>query len=150
NASNGRFLHLSLSNEQKIYQIGTDQGLLPAPVALDRSLLAPGERADWIIDFAEHAGQQIILQNDFFQVMQFRVNKGKVADTSSLPKTLRSVPPTPESAAVLTRPLALIENDTMKGESMMMLLNNTPWHAPITERPVLDSTEIWSFINTTD
>ena len=38
----------------------------------------------------------------------------------------------------------------MKGESMAMFLNNTPWHMPVTENPVLDSTEIWSFINTTD
>ena len=55
-----------------------------------------------------------------------------------------------ESAAVKTRPLALIEKETMKGESMTMLLNNTPWHMPVTENPVLDSVEIWSFINTTD
>ena len=38
----------------------------------------------------------------------------------------------------------------MKGESMTMLLNNTPWHMPVTENPVLDSVEIWSFVNTTD
>jgi spore coat protein A, manganese oxidase len=44
----------------------------------------------------------------------------------------------------------LIEKMTLKGESMTMLLNNTPWHMPVTENPVLDSVEIWSFINTTD
>src|ERR1700733_12441825 len=85
NASNGRFFHLSLSNGQKLYQIGTDQGLLPAPVPLDRSLLAPGERADLIMDFTGHAGEQIVLDNDSFQVMQFRVGQPRSADTSSLP-----------------------------------------------------------------
>ncbi len=150
NACNGRFLHLALSNEQKLYQIGTDQGLLPAPVSLDRSLLAPGERADLIIDFTGHAGEQIVLQNDSFQVMQFRVGQAKTSDSSSLPAALRPVPKTPESAAVMTRPLGLIEKMTLKGESMTMLLNNTPWHMPVTENPVLDSVEIWSFINTTD
>lgn len=150
NASNGRFFHLSLSNGQKLMQIGTDQGLLPAPVALDRALLAPGERADLILDFAAHAGERIVLQNDAFQVMQFRVGRTKAADTSSLPAALRPVPKTPESAAVKTRPLGLIEKLTLKGESMRMLLNNTPWHMPVTENPVLDSTEIWTFINTTD
>ena len=150
NAANGRFFHLSLSNGQAIHQIGADQGLLPAPVPLERSLLAPGERADWIIDFSGHTGEQIVLKNDSFQVMQFRVGKSKSPDGSSLPRELRPVPRTVESTAVRTRPLALIENMNMAGESMSMLLNGTPWHMPVTENPVLDSTEIWSFINTTD
>lgn len=30
---------------------------------------------------------------------------------------------------------------------MRMLLNNTPWHMPITEKPVLETTEIWEPIN---
>ena len=150
NASNGRFLHLSLSNEQSFHQIGTDQGLLPAPVRLERSLLAPGERADLVIDFTEHAGEEIVLENDSFLVMQFRVGRMQARDTSSLPGTLRPVPKTPESAAVKTRSLALIEKLTMAGESKVMLLNDTPWHMPVTENPVLDSVEIWSFVNTTD
>ncbi len=150
NASNGRFFHLSLSNGQKLIQIGTDQGLLAAPVALERSLLAPGERADLILDFASHAGERIVLENDAFQVLQFRVGQAKGADTSTLPAVLRPVPKTAESAAVKTRPLALIEKLMLKGESMQMLLNNTPWHMPVTENPLLDSTEIWTFINTTD
>jgi spore coat protein A len=150
NASNGRFLHLSLSEGQTFHQIGTDQGLLQAPVRLERSLLAPGERCDLVIDFSGNAGQQILLQTDSFLVMQFRVGQTKSPDTSALPATLRPVPKISESAAVKTRPLALIEKETMKGESMSMLLNNTPWHMPVTENPVLDSVEIWSFINTTD
>lgn len=150
NACNGRFLHLSLSNGEKLFQIGADQGLLPAPVPIDRSLLGPAERADLIVDFAGHAGQQITLQNDAFQAMQFRVGRTITKASRPLPSKLRPVPKTAESAAVKTRPLGLIEKETLKGESMIMLLNNTPWHMPVTENPVLDSVEIWSFINTTD
>jgi spore coat protein A len=150
NAANGRFLHLSLSNGQQIYQVGTDQGLLPAPVALMRAQLAPGERADLVIDFAGQEGQQIVLQNDAFQVMQFRVEKAQAHDTSALPSALRPVPKTLESSAVRTRTLGLIEKMSLKGESMSMLLNGTPWHMPVTENPVLDSVEIWSLVNTTD
>ncbi|MGB6945100.1 MAG: multicopper oxidase [Bryobacteraceae bacterium] len=154
NACNGRFLHMALSdgssNALTFHQIGTDQGLLPAPVPLERSLLAPGERCDLVIDFAASAGKQIVLQNDSFLVMQFRVGQEKARDASALPGVLRPVPKTPESEAVKTRPLALIEKMTLAGESMTMLLNNTPWHMPVTENPVLDSVEIWSFINTTD
>ncbi|MBV8114982.1 MAG: multicopper oxidase domain-containing protein [Silvibacterium sp.] len=38
----------------------------------------------------------------------------------------------------------------MVKRSMGMLLNNTPWHAPITEKPVLHSVEIWELVNLTD
>ena len=31
-----------------------------------------------------------------------------------------------------------------------MLLNGTYWHQPITEKPVLNTTEIWTLINPTD
>jgi spore coat protein A, manganese oxidase len=150
NAANGRFFNLSLSNEQKFYQIGTDQGLLPEPVQVERTMLAPAERADLIVDFSGHSGEQIVLQSYPFPMLQFRVGRAKSPDTSRLPSTLRPVPKIAESIAVRTRPLALMEMESMKGESMGMLLNNTPWHMPVTENPVLDSTEIWSFINTTD
>jgi spore coat protein A len=33
---------------------------------------------------------------------------------------------------------------------MGMLLNNTPWHMPITEKPALGTTEIWEFANLTE
>jgi spore coat protein A len=54
NGSNARFYNLSFpGNGPTITQIGTDGGFLDVPVALGRGplLLAPGERADLIIDF---------------------------------------------------------------------------------------------------
>jgi spore coat protein A len=33
---------------------------------------------------------------------------------------------------------------------MLMLLNATYWHQPISENPVLDTTEIWTLINLTE
>ena len=67
NAANGRFFHLSLSNAQDFHQIGTDQGLLPAPVSLRQISLAPGERADTAIDFSGQAGAKIVVNNDSFR-----------------------------------------------------------------------------------
>jgi spore coat protein A, manganese oxidase len=151
NAANGRFFHLSLSTAGNIHQIGTDQGLLPAPVPLKQLSMAPGERADVIVDFSEHAGEEILLKNDVFQpVMQFRVSKAKVTDTSSLPPTLRPVPKIAEAEAVKTRTLALTEIDDMVQNPVIMLLNNTHWNMPVTENPKLDSVEIWNLVNPTD
>ena len=150
NASNGRFYTLALSNHGEFHQIGTDQGLLPAPVPLKTLILAPGERADLIVDFRDHGGENIVLTNEAFDLMQFRVGRRKVADTSSLPRSLRAVPRIAEASAVQTRRLTIDEIESEKGESTMMLLNNTRWHQPVTEKPVLNTVEIWSIFNPTD
>ncbi len=155
NASNARFYHLSLvekdlANDLPFHQIGTDQGLLPAPVPLTSLEIAPGERADLVVDFSQHRGGQLVLKNDAFIVMQFRVSPGKVTDTSALPATLRPVPKIPESQAVQTRLLTLNEYVNKAGNPVMLLLNASHWSMPVTERPVLGSTEIWTLINPTN
>jgi spore coat protein A, manganese oxidase len=150
NAANGRFFHLSLSNGMEFHQIGTDQGLVPAPIALRDFVLAPGERMDVIVDFRDCAGERIVLANDAFQMMQFRVSKNKSADSSSLPSQLRPVARTAESSATQTRLMTINECQNMAGEPTMMLLNGKRWSDPITERPELGSTEVWTILNTTD
>ena len=150
NASNGRFYHLSFANKAEFRQIGTDQGLLPAPVALKSVIIAPGERVDLIVDFSELRGEQAIFESDTFVIMQFRVSPKRVTDDSSLPPSLRAVPRISESQAVKTRLLTLDEIDNSVGEPVQMLLNNSHWSMPITEKPVLGSTEIWSFMNPSD
>jgi spore coat protein A len=119
-------------------------------VAVSSVLLAPGERADLVVDFAAHRGARVLLASDSFTLMQFRVKGSRVRDPSALPALLRGVPRIPESAAVLTRRLTLDEMQNMVAESQGMLLNKTPWHMPITEKPLLDSTEIWELVNLTD
>ncbi|MGA2134577.1 MAG: multicopper oxidase [Bryobacteraceae bacterium] len=151
NGANARFFHLSLSNGEPFHQIGTDQGLLPAPVAVKQVTLAPAERADLIVDFGGHAGETIVLRNDVYRpVMQLRVVPAKAADDSSLPAALRPVARIPESAAVTTRTLMLGEIDDLRDDPVSMLLDNKPWHAPISEKPVLGTTEIWTLMNVTD
>src|SRR6202167_2509092 len=165
NASNARFYHLSLlakasddktsddkasSSAASFHQIGTDQGLLPAPVPLTSLQITPGERADLVVDFTEHRGEQLILMSDAFVVMQFRVSTGKVTDTSSLPSALRPVPMIPESQAVQTRLLTLDEYVNKSGNPVMLMLNASHWSHPVTEKPVLGSTEIWTLINPTN
>ena len=161
NGSNGRFYRLSFSanhsadqdNHLPFHMIGSDQGLLYAPTPLQRVELSPGERADLIVDFSPCAGQNVELTSDLLRVMQFRVS-AKTAKTSpptaKLPATLRPIDRIPESAAVLTRRLTLDEHLNLADQSMDMMLNNTPWHMPITEKPVLDTTEIWELINLTE
>lgn len=150
NASNSRFYHLLFENGLGFHQIGSDQGLMQSPVALKSLVLAPGERADLVVDFGGHGGEQIVLKNDAFVVMQFRVARGVERDTSVLPATLRPLARMPEAAAIRTRTMTLDEADDLVGDPMTMLLNNAHWCSPITEEPIEDTVEIWNLVNLTD
>ena len=59
NASTERVYYLGLENNTTFYQIGSDGGLLNAPLALTRLMLAPGERAEILVDFTGMTGQNI-------------------------------------------------------------------------------------------
>jgi spore coat protein A, manganese oxidase len=150
NGSNGRFYFLSLANGLPFQLIGSDQGLLSAPAEVKQLTIAPGERADLVVDFSGHAGEEIILKDLSVQAMQFRVSKQRVEDTSSLPAALRSITRMPESAAIRTRKLSLDEVDNLAGQPAMHLLDGKRWHDPISEKPALGDTEIWEFVNATD
>jgi spore coat protein A, manganese oxidase len=171
NGSNSRFYHLKLAaagdtgkaDVPTFHQIGTDGGLLPAPLALRYLILAPGERFDIILDFAEYKGGNFALLNDApapytrggevvpSEVMLFKVTKplsGK--DTSSLPDTLAPMPPLNPADAVRERVLALTEIvRPSDGYTVMGMLGQKHWFDPVSEDPKVDSTEIWSFANTT-
>src|SRR4029077_8134766 len=66
------------------------------------------------------------------------------------PAALRAIETMDESNAVATRIHTLSEDDDLVARPMRMLLNNTRCHMPVTERPTLGTTEIWSLANVTD
>ena len=63
NASSERVYNIGVQGNLTFYQIGTDGGLLNVPVALTRLRLAPGERAEIVIDLTGKAGQTINLMS---------------------------------------------------------------------------------------
>jgi spore coat protein A, manganese oxidase len=154
NSSNTRAYVFSLSNGHKFHQIGTDQGLLPSPVEMKELMLSPAERADLLIDFSTLAGSSFTLKNLSDTILEFRVGAKPVEAESSkssleMLAILRKIEPIPESASVRTRTFFLNEYMHPKSHTMLMLLNGQYWHEPVTEKPLLGSTEIWSFVNTT-
>lgn len=162
NSSNSRFYRIIFGDDYEVHQIGSDQGLLPSPVTLTGLVLAPAERADVIFDFSSYAGRNVLLRSADYEMMQFRVRSGSVQDGSSLPEKLRPVDRISANHVFRTRLLTLDENlisipnadpllpPERRWKSTKMLLNGTPWHAPVTERPMLDTTEIWEFVNLTE
>jgi spore coat protein A len=151
NTANSRFFILSLSDNQPLTQIGTDQGLLAAPVELHRLVLGCAERADILIDFTHSAGQTLHLRTGAFDILELRVAKQAASQTNnSTPKTLRPIERIPESSATTTRTLTLHEYQDEAARPMVMLINRKHWHEPVTETPKLNSTEIWEFVNLTE
>jgi len=157
NSSNASFYRLSFSGQDSatsqgcdFFQIGSDQGLLEAPAEIETLILGPGERADLIVDFSAWAGKELFLRTDVAVFMQFRVTGARGRDDAPLPAKLRPIPRLAEKSAVTTRELTLADYQNRLGQSRVMLLNGAHWDMPVTEKPVLNSTEIWSFINLTD
>ncbi|HWP41448.1 MAG TPA: multicopper oxidase domain-containing protein, partial [Tepidisphaeraceae bacterium] len=113
NASDSRFYNLSLATGDgvlPIIQIGSEQGMLNAPVSLSSLVIAPGQRADVIVDFAAAAGQSVIMRNTAKtpfpkgaapdprttgQIMQFRIGTTVSLPDNPLPATLRGLPGQP-------------------------------------------------------
>ncbi|QCS10718.1 copper oxidase (plasmid) [Streptomyces clavuligerus] len=173
NASNSRFYRLSAHGVRPVpvTQIGADGGFLDRPAALDRPLLlAPGERADLIVDFRGHEGALIDLTNDApvpfpdgdpvappaDRVLRFRVSLpyDRRVPEAVPPRTLRETPFRAGGAPARTRRLVLTEHMDRYDRPKPMLgtveRGMLEWMEPVTETPALHSTEIWEFYNTTD
>jgi spore coat protein A len=158
NCSNGGFFTLSFSKDNRtllpgsepFQMIGSDQGFLAAPLPMKSLALTPAERADIVVDFSAYAGRTIYLKSSSFPIMQIRVSAETSNKTISMPPKLRSIERTPESAAIKTRELTLMDYKDAAGRPTHMLLNGAHYDMPVTETPALNSTEIWTLINLTD
>jgi len=149
-ASGSRMYQLQLSNGATFYQIGTDQGLLAAPVPMTLLMLMPGERADLVIDFSAYpAGTKIRLENmgdPVPNIMQFVVTSA-AGHTDPLPASLRTITALDPATAVTTRDFNL-EQETDACTGNKWTINGLGW-TDITEQPMLGTTEIWRFNNMT-
>jgi blue copper oxidase len=63
NGSSERYYNFGLTNNQVFQMIATEGGLLNQTVPLTRLMLAPGERAEIIVDFSSFEGQTVFLKS---------------------------------------------------------------------------------------
>jgi len=63
NGSSMRVFNIGLTDNRSFYMIASDGGLLSAPLELTRLSLAPGERAELLIDFSDMQGQSFNLMS---------------------------------------------------------------------------------------
>jgi spore coat protein A, manganese oxidase len=177
NGSNARFYSLALADPvtsaagPAFYQIASDGGYLAEPVLLNdpgdvhspRLLMAPGERAEVVIDFAGYSpGEELVLRNTakapfpngtapnpqtVGQIMLFRVVAPTLPDDSAIPAQLATV--NRLTSPTVTRVMTL--NELMgEGGPVAALLNGMSFHeTPATEYPTLGTTEMWEVVNMT-
>ncbi|HKA57339.1 MAG TPA: multicopper oxidase domain-containing protein, partial [Gemmatimonadales bacterium] len=186
-ASNARFYHMTLQEtdargEPKdrrgpvFQQIGSDGGLLPAPVLRTELLIAPAERLDVVIDFSGLSGKHFVLTNDArapfpdgddvvpTEIMMFKVNRPlRRFDDSKVPGKLNAGFLDPrKDPPVRTRHLVLSEDDAPDTEAPIQANITTiadpeqfkqgvrlHWDDPVTEDPKAGTVEEWRLVNTT-
>jgi spore coat protein A len=152
NASVSRSYKLALNTGEDLIVIGTDLGLMPAPIHTKDMRLAMAERYELIIDFSQYPiGTQVVLQNlglpnnDNFgntnKIMRFDV-VGSDNDNSFVPSTLRNIEFLPESAAVRIRDFKY------ERANRMWLIDGKGWDSNrVDANPELEEVEIWRLHN---
>ena len=166
NGSNARAYHLWIDNagvRVPFQQVGTEQGLMAAPVTLTDLVLLPGERVDVVFDFTGMAGAVFTVMNDAptpfptgmpvdantAQIMQISVSLPLASpDTSVVPPVLRPFVAPDPATAVITRDKFLIESLDMQGR-LMLTIDGKGFNDPVTETPQAGTVEVWNLINTT-
>ncbi|MFB4276381.1 multicopper oxidase family protein [Nonomuraea sp. MTCD27] len=145
NASNARAYELSTGGA--MVRIGSDGGLLAAPRTVRQLRLAPGERADVVVDFSAYkVGQQVELRNlagegAQARVMRFAVDRDE-ADDSAVPGRLSTVEALDPAKATVTRDFDFSSGSMHGGTGW--LINGRPFDAKRMEaRPKLGDIEVW-------
>lgn len=167
NASNNREYRFELSNGQEMTQIAAESGLLPEPLFRKSIVLGPAERAEVVIDFAGHLGQDIVLKNTNppirtdqkpvpSQVMQFRVRR-HASDPSRVPEVLRSPPEFEDPSETRVWVLGGVPGagvihhpDDAAPQHILWTINALPFKPDhVAAYPKLGDTERWIFVNNT-
>jgi len=170
NGSNARLYNLSVVDDtdadRDFAVVGSDGGLLTAPVSLNRLELSPGERAEIVVDLSSDEGRslRLVSRNDElindnysgrFQadewdslanpLMTIRVGAATAGAVTTLPSTLASFERIPESEAARTREFLLggpsMGNHLINGQRMDITRTD--------EMVPLGDTEIWEIANST-
>ncbi|MFT3663271.1 MAG: multicopper oxidase domain-containing protein [Gordonia sp. (in: high G+C Gram-positive bacteria)] len=151
NGSNTRPYDFVFDDHREFSVIGTDSGLLPAPVPVRAVPLSPGERAEVVVTF--RPGERVRLQSeptpggarfaggsDHLEIAEFRA-ASDLGGVGTVPDRLVDVAPIPETAATVTRSFSL-GGSTIDRKPMDM--------ARIDEVVTAGATEIWSVANSGD
>ncbi|WP_436761556.1 multicopper oxidase family protein [Streptosporangium sp. V21-05] len=147
NASNARRYRLELTPGGRFVQVGSDAGLLAAPVSHQAITMAPAERFDVVVDFSAYpVGTEVTMVNTLGtgparDVMRFRVTR-RAREDSAVPGRLAAFEPAVRSSAAASRLFDF--RRTGQGPEASWTINGLPFRpgSPLA-RPRLGTTEVW-------
>jgi spore coat protein A len=154
NASNARRYRIALTvpggPNVPLVQIGSDGGLLAAPVTHDAIEIAPGERFDVVVDFSElPVGTEVTMVNGLDPgraglVMRFRVVRA-ADDDSRVPERLADVEPLVPPAGAPQRTFRFERGSV--GDHRGWTINGTSFDPNTSLADVrLGEIEVWRFV----
>jgi spore coat protein A, manganese oxidase len=142
NAANSRTYNFSLPEKRKFTVIGSDGGFLAKASEVELLKLAPGERADVLIDFSDVGpGNAIILSSDGEDVVRFKVPEG-AKESEGLPKLPETLNTIAELTSASTRTVTMLP-----APDDGFLLDGRSFHDPVSEQPRVGTTEDWDIVN---
>ena len=169
NGSNERVLNIGFDDDRDFYQIGSDGGLLTAPVTMDRLRLSTGERTEIVVDLSNDNGSTLKLMtyaSEFgpgipgggggmaqgfdgqdTEFLEIRVGEQTSNPVTSLPTTLATHTPWEESEADRERTITMEGNGPGNPFNLDNLLFDIDL---VNETVLLDDVEIWTITNNTN
>ncbi len=166
--SNARFYTIQFidnnGNPVQFNQVGTDGGYLQHPVPLTELTIAPGERADVLIDFTRVPGPVTMMNSarapfptgdlpiagEDDTIMRFDIGDTVVA-SPPLPHTLNAnIPDLSLVTPSMTRIRTLVEVANATADTpVMVTLNGQRWMGVLSETPAPGAIEDWVIVDTT-
>jgi spore coat protein A len=149
NASNARRYELAFHNGPATFiQIGSDGGLLDAPIEYETLVVAPAERFDVIVDFSQYqVGDQVTVVNRLDKnagVLRFTVAR-KAPDDSRIPSRLSSYAAQPRPDGVVRRMWRFRRGTA--GDHKGWTINGKGFDPTVMQAQVkLGQPEIWTFV----
>lgn len=179
NASGERTFNVGLTNNRAFQIIGSDGGLLPAPVTATRARMSPGERYEILIDVTGMNGQTLQLMSYAteipvgtqggptmlmppgsppmdsplngidFNILQLNVVAQSQNPVTTIPAVLSNDTRIAEASANTQRTITFTAQDIMNMDGPFYFNNQLFDMERIDYRIPLDNTEIWTIINQT-
>ena len=176
NGSSHRYFDFGFANNLNFKQIGSDGGLLDAPVSMSKLILAPGERAEILVDLTGKEGQTLtlrqfgtqlpqgypggtmmmmgggnnmmgILDDTDFDLMKISVTAPTAGAITSIPTALTTNTPYPQAGAV-ARTFGLTAQPMMSMTNFF--INGSKFDMEKIDFTVeLGKTEVWTLTNST-
>ncbi|MGZ4041922.1 MAG: multicopper oxidase domain-containing protein [Bacteroidia bacterium] len=178
NASGERVLNFGFSGNKQFYQIASDGGLLNSPFLTTRVRLAPGERAEILLDLTGMNGQTLYLMSYAselpmgvqggptmpmpggppmnsplngvnFNVMQLNIVAQTINPVTSIPSSLTVNTPYLPGQANITRTIRFTADNAMVMDGPFYFNDSTYNMMRIDYDIPLNNIEIWKLVNET-